>query len=446
MRKLLLLLILIFAGLQGLVAQEEADLQVDASASLGTISPYVYGSNMNHYNIIPMGLMDEAQALRLRIMRFGGDGIDRSDMRNTIFDLFVLQARQVGAEPLMSARLLFGTPEVAAELVRYSNIEKGYNVHYWSIGNEPNLFVNAPGVDSYNVDDLIRDWRIIAEAMLAVDPTIEFVGPDITQYIPLTVDGDQITYNTRSGAPFDAEGNEWLIPFLEANGDLLSYVSIHRYPWPGEGQGGGAGATIEGLARNSAEWDLIIPNLRQIIINTTGRDIPIAVTEFNSNSANSTSGEASLDSHFNAIWLADVLGRMINNRVAIATHWDVQGTAGRGWGLLGSYDVRPSYYTYLMYTHFGTELLAAESSDPYVTIYAAQREDGTLTLMVINLGDDEATKTLSITGFEPSGDAEVWRFDAEHNAEQIDSLAISEGASITVPGQSLTVYVIPPAN
>jgi hypothetical protein len=441
MRKLFLLLIVVLCGVGLAAAQDEADLRIDASAARGAISPYVYGSNMNLYSIVPMSLMDEAQAMGLRFMRFGGGDTDRADMRANILDLFVLQTRQVGAEPSMSVRLLGGTPESAAEWVRYANIEKGYNIRYWSIGNEPNLFVALMGAETYTVEDLSTQWRAIAEAMLEVDPTIELMGPDITQYIPLSMDGDQITFDTRSGAPFDAEGSDWLIPFLEANGDLLSHVAIHRYPYPGNG--GGSGATIEGLRAQPQEWDVVIPNLRTIIREAAGRDIPIAITEINSNSSNSAGGPASLDSHYNAIWLADTLGRLINNQVEVVAYWDMQGGAGRGWGLLSSYNVRPTGYVYMMYTHFGTELLTAESSDPLVTIYAARRDDGALTLLVINLGDDEATKTLSINGFEPGADAEVWRFDQDHNAEQIEPLALADGTSITVPGQSVTVYVIP---
>jgi hypothetical protein len=46
----------------------------------------------------------------------------------------------LGAEPSISVRLHGGTPEAAAELVRYTNIEQGYAVRYWSIGNEPSLY------------------------------------------------------------------------------------------------------------------------------------------------------------------------------------------------------------------------------------------------------------------------------------------------------------------
>lgn len=446
MRKLLslcLVCLLILCGVQFAAAQEGADITVDASASLGTISQYIFGANMGHHSLVPAALMEQAQALNLSVLRFGGGDSDQQDLRTSTLDIFVLQARLLGAEPLVTVRLLDGTPEAAAALVRYANIEKGYNIRYWSIGNEPNLFVSLLGAERFTVNDLIEQWRAISDAMLAVDPTILFIGPDITQYVPVSIEGDQITFNTRSGVPRDAEGNDWLIPFLEANGDRLAYVSIHRYPWPGEGSNNPA--TIPGLAQNPPEWDVVIPNVRQIIRQAAGRDIPLAVTEFNSNSSQSAGGEASLDSHFNALWVADVLGRMINNRLEMAVYWDIQGSPSRAWGLLAQREVRPPYYTYLMYSRFGTELLSAESNDPHITVYAAQREDGAVTVMVINLGDEPFTRTLSVSGFEAAGEAEVWRFDRETNAEQIEPLAYSDGVSITVPGQSLTLYVIPPA-
>ncbi|MCU0475731.1 MAG: hypothetical protein MUC99_06425 [Anaerolineae bacterium] len=257
-RRLLALILLLLASFSSSIAQDPSDntLTVDASQSLGTISPYVYGSNMNLYTIIPAALMEEAQALGLRYMRFGGGDTDILDLRNNIIDLFVLQARAVGAEPALSVRLLGGTPEKAAEIVRYANITKGYGIKYWSIGNEPNLFVALMDVETYTTTDLNTQWRAIAEAMLEVDPEIIFVGP------------------------LDAQGNDWMIDFLRANGDLLGYVAIHRYPYPGFGAG--SGADTDSLRDINDEWDTSIPNLRALIRDITGRDIPIAVTEINS--------------------------------------------------------------------------------------------------------------------------------------------------------------------
>jgi hypothetical protein len=401
------------------LAQNTNVLRVDTSESLGTISPYVYSANMGQYSIVPPDLMPQAQALGLHYIRYGGGFSDQGDLRESVIDLFMYQVRQMGAEPAMTVRLLNGTPEDAAYWVQYANVEKDYNIRFWSIGNEPHFFEALMGAESYTPQDLGQNWRVLAEAMLEVDPTITLVGPDV-----------------------GPEATPWLREFLRVNGDLVDIVAIHRYPYPGAGRGG---ATIDGLRANSKEWDTIIPDLRKLIRDETGRDIPVGVTEVNSNSSNDIGGEASLDSFYNALWLGDVLGRLIRQGVEIVGYWDIQNPV-QGWGLMSSYDLRPTYYTYIMYSHFGTERLASESSDPNVGVYAALRDDGTLTLLVINLGDDEATKTLSLNGFRAGSEAEVWRFDADHNAEQIDSIDITDGGTITVPGQSMTLYAVPGKN
>jgi hypothetical protein len=434
----LVTLILLSAG--SALAQNEV-ITVDAAAVVGTISPYVYGANAD--SVISLDLMPHAQALGLKMVRLGGNRSDQQDLNKSNLDIFILQAQQMGAEPLPTVRLLNGSAEKAADIVRYANIEKEYNIRYWSIGNEPSFFVSVHRAESYTTEDLNQQWRAIAEAMLAVDPNIIFVGPDISQYVILEVE-PEIGYleGNLGGAPRDAAGRDWMQEFLSANGDLLGVVSVHRYPYPGAAGSAVASATIEGLAPYSREWDTSIPNLRQVIRDITGRDIPIAVTEFNSNSIPSSGGEAGLDSHFNAIWIGDVLGRLIRNRVEMALYWDLR-SVGNGFGLMGQSDLRPSYYTYLMYTHFGSELLETEASDSLVSYYAALNDDGALTLMVINLGMEASTQTLSLANFTQGGAAQVWRFDPELNAEQLDDFEFADGTDITLPGQSMTLYVIP---
>lgn len=434
-----LVCVLLLLAASGISAQT-GTLTVDAAQNLGPINPYVYGSNLGLYGVIPPDLMPEAQALGITFLRFGGGESDRRDVPRSQVDLFMYQVRQLGAEPLLTVRLFNGTPEKAADMVRYTNIEKDYNIRYWSIGNEPNLLAGQMKT-TYTTEEYNREWRAIAEAMLAVDPDILLVGPDITQYVILSIENGEIKYLERDlgGHALDAEGRDWLQEFLRANGDLVDVVSIHRYPYPGAGEHITSVATIESLREINKEWDVSIPNLRQIIREAAGRDLPIAVTEINSNSNNSVGGEATLESHYNAVWLADVLGRLIRQQVDIVAYWDMQGVE-RAWGLIERYGVRPTYYTYLLYTHFGTELLAAESSVPNVSIYAARREDGALTLMVVNLGLDEVTAPLEINGFTPAMEAGVWQLTPDILAEQLEPVDISAG--ITVPGQSVTLYVV----
>ena len=422
MKKLLALVILLFSFSS--IAQDDNTLVVDAFDDNVTISPYVYGANFGPLQVVTVDLQQAAIDSGINILRFpGGRWGDLNDIRTQQIDMFIRLCEQIGAEPLIHVRLENGTPEAAAELVRYTNIEKEYGVVYWSIGNEPNLF------DDYTTEDLNREWRPIAEAMLEVDPDILLVGPDISQY------------NGADVNPRDSEGREWLREFLRVNGDMIDIVSVHRYPFPLSMAN--PVTTIEDLRQNAPEWSNILPAMRETVLETTGRaSIPVAVTEANSHWSANIGGEATPDSFYNAVWWADALGRLIQGQPYFVNYFDFQSFDDRGgWGLLSRYDVRPTYYTYQLYRMFGTSLIETHSPDDDVTIYGAFREDGALTLMIVNLTDEEQTRALQINGFEPSADAEVWRLDADHNAEQIDSITL--GDTLTVPPQSVTLLVVP---
>jgi len=88
-------------------------------------------------------------------------------------------------------------------------------------------------------------------------------------------------------------------------------------------------------------------------------------------------------------------------------------------------------------------LVSASTDNADVSIFASKRDDGALTLMLINRSPNEATRRLQLIGFTPQSVAEVWRFDETHNAEKIGSQKIEDGASITVPPYSMTLLVVP---
>ncbi len=277
-------------------------LFVDAGTSLGSISPYVYGSNYGPWVAIPYYMLDKAFDSHLTVLRWpGGNWGDNNDIQKQQLDTFVGLFKDKGIIPTISVRLLNGTPEAAAALVHYANIEKKYNIRYWSIGNEPNLyeaFIKKP----YDTARLNQEWRAIAIAMKAVDPTIQLLGPELSQF----------TSDPYSN-PRDHAGRDFMVEFLKANGDMTDVVTIHRYPFPTNNSG--VPASIAELRANSAEWDKTIPYLRDLIHQNTGRDIPIAVTEVSSYWSSATNGPTTPDLFYNAIWYADVLGRMIKQNV-----------------------------------------------------------------------------------------------------------------------------------
>ena len=402
-------------------------LFVDPEASLGPISPYIFGTNYGPMHAVPLEVMPLVEDAGFTVLRFpGGAWTDTVDMKPFQIDMLMTFAKQVSAIPTISVRLLGGDPETAAELVRYTNVEKKYGVTYWSIGNEPSIYTQLGQADyDYTVDNLNKDWRAIAEAMKEADPTIKLIGPEIHQWN----DGPETT-------PKDSAGRDWMTEFLKDNGDLLDVVSVHRYPLHSPTRP----VTIQDLRENTRRWAREVEYLRSLVKEILGRDLPIAITEVNSDPSSAMLQETSPDTFYNAIWYADVLGQLMNADVFMVNQW-VLSQRSTGLGLFNGTTIRPTFYAFPLYKNFGSEQVYAASGVPDVDIFAAKREDGALTLMVINLSDTEQRIPLQVKGTELT-EAEVWLLDPTHNAENLGVQAFSSDGTVLLPAQSATLYVI----
>ena len=245
-------------------------LYVNPAQVLGPVSPYIYGSNYGPFTAVPAGKMAEALQSHVSALRFpGGEFGDANDIQPYQIDSFIDLCKQMSAIPTISVRLLGGTPQAAAQMVKYANVEKGYKIRYWSIGNEPDLYEGRPGVD-YDTVRFNREWRAIAKAMKAIDPTILLMGPELS---------GSYTSNFATN-PKDTAGLDWMTEFLKANGDLVDIVTYHRYPFPSEHYSGYA--TIDTLRKDLPEWTRTVRYLRDLIRTTTGRALQVAVTEASS--------------------------------------------------------------------------------------------------------------------------------------------------------------------
>ncbi len=366
-------------------------------------------------------------------MRFpGGNWGDENNLRPWHLDMFVALCRELGAEPQVSVRLRGGTPEQAAALVRYANQEQGYNIRYWSIGNEPELYHAKPGFEGYDTERFNREWRAIAQAMRAVDPDIRLLGPEVTQFT-----GDPAT------DPKDEKGRDWVRSFLAANGDLVDVVSIHRYPFP---QGmTGREVTPEALLANPAEWDQILPRLREAIRELTGRDLPVAVTEINSYWTGASGGQTTPDSFLSALWWADVLGHLIEQDATIVAYFSLQSSPTIGsYGLFARREARPSFNVYRLYREFGSRRLSVDNPAAGISAYAAQRDDGAVSLLLINRTAEPVEQTVQLAGARTGPEARVWRFDADHPTTEMPPLPWDPArTTVALPSYSATLFLIP---
>jgi hypothetical protein len=400
-------------------------LTVEPDTDLGPISPYIYGSNGGPANVVPAEMLDLAYQSGITALRGpGGAWGDNNEFTTLQIDQFIALCKKMNAMPTINVRLKKGTPEAAAEMVRYTNIEKKYGVVYWGIGNEPTLY-EAEMNETYDTERFNQEWRAIALAMKAVDPSIKVMGPELHQW------GVDLNSTLK-----DSSGRDWMTEFLKANGDLVDVVTVHRYPlWTN-----GRPVTVEEMRTNTREWTQLVTYLRSLIQETTGRDIPIAFTEVNSSPTAALGGVASPDSFYNAVWYADVLGQLGREHVFMVNNWVISNRNG-GLGLFKGSEIRPTFYVFEMYKHFGSELVGATSGVENVDIFAARREDRILTIMIVNLADTEMRVPLQIKGDRPIR-AEIWLLDATHNAENLGSQVLPADGILNLPAQSVTLYVL----
>lgn len=371
-------------------------------------------------------MLEVIPTLGIKIVRFpGGRWGDENTPTESEIDMLMSFCKQWGAEPFINVRLVDSTPAEAAEMVRYINIEKKYNVRFWGIGNEPDLFPTQVAMKrpDYSPEQFASDWRLFAQAMKAVDPSIQLIGPEVSQFI------------SNPTAEYGQKYSDWLVAFLKTNADLVDIVSVHRYPFPKSMLGGAP--TKEELRANAAEWDVLLPSLHTIVREQTGKDLPVAVTEFNSSWAENGGGEATTDSHFNGIWFADVMGRMINQDTFMLQQFAITGR----YGMMSRSKLHSTGLAYQMFTRFGTERIYASSDQQYVSVYAAKRPDGALTIMIVNLNFEPTTVSLNLDNFD-GGQAEVWKLDQEFRGEQDAAVELGATNTLNLSAESVTLYIL----
>jgi hypothetical protein len=406
---------------------------VDPGQDLGEISKFVLGANHGPWSDLGPNNIEPAKNSGLTFLRWpGGNWGDRNDLQTYLIDNFVSQARMLGVEPSITVRFPNSTPEKAAEIVRYTNFEKNYAVKYWSIGNEPSLYESDASLRplGFNADTYAQRWREYALAMKTVDPSILLFGPDIHQFIGVS-----------TPTPMEGKAREYLIAFLKANFDLVDIVTVHRYPFPSCQTC--SNPTPAELFANPPEWDQIVTDLRQITKEVTGKELPVGITEFNSYYSRAMSGKTTPDSFNGAIWLADVLGRMIHQRPEILAYWVLKEN-NSGHGLMTSYDIHPSYFVYQIYKQFGNHLVPANSDEPMVSVFAAKKEDGSVTVIFVNRGEEAVTKPLKLENGDALKLAAVYLFDKDHQAEAITPPEFKNGDPVTIGGRSVTLYEFKP--
>lgn len=203
---------------------------------------------------------------------------------------------------------------------KHSSQRSGQNAHapfhpvvLWTVGNEPDLLINPDTGQTYTADEYAGAFIQFSLAMHQNDPAIKVFGPEISQF-----------YGVGAG-PRDASGALWMEEFLSKVSSyerahstlrfhLLDGVSFHLYPL------NNAKEAAAQLLSNTGQWGYLLPPLRQLIRQDFGRDIPIAVTEVNTNPNNAVPPRS-----LAAVWWADTLGQLMSQQVQDVAFFSAEG-------------------------------------------------------------------------------------------------------------------------
>src|SRR5256886_3828551 len=243
---------------------------------------YDPGSKLSDSNGFRKDVLQEIRQLGVPIIRYPGgnfvsgynwlDGVGPKQDRPRVLDKawnsmnsnqfgtneFMAWCKAVGTQPLMGLNLGTGTPEEAAALVEYCNIDKGtkwsdlrrkhglaepYKVKRWCLGNE----MDGPWqIGHMTATEYGMRAQDAARQMRYVDPSLQLIA-------------------CGSSGPFMPTYLEWDREVLEQCYDYVDGLSLHRYFTNAAGDTGGDSAKFlamnlsieEQIAETVAVCDLV---------------------------------------------------------------------------------------------------------------------------------------------------------------------------------------------
>lgn len=295
-----------------------AEIIIQANHVIGPVNKKIFGQNIEAAS--PAGIVKEDSSLPLRtgsgvwnpvdqnlrsdvvglskevgvrLVRYpGGCLVHGWDWKKSVgprsereqqlgLDEFISYCREVGAEPLIMVSDYTGNAQDASDLVEYLNApddgnhpwarkraENGhaspYGIVYFELGNESDHGNHELSPKKkFTAEEYVTYFQERASAMKGVDPSIKLGG----------------LVGTGTG-PDDP----WNITVLSRLKDNLDFVVVHVYPvWV---LGGGTVLTPSDYLMRAcmASTDDAIDELRKyraLITQTTGRNVPLAITEYN---------------------------------------------------------------------------------------------------------------------------------------------------------------------
>jgi len=497
-----------------------ARLAISPAQPLATVPGTAIGINASTYDSslldpqVP-GLLRGAGISLVRLP--GGSESDQYDWKTSTdvignyreavdFGQFMSVIRQAGAQAMVTVDYGTGNtigqqdgsaetgPQIAADWVRYANIQHHYGIKYWEIGNE--VYGNGTYGADWEADDHCTITPTGTPAggavVLGSEPSQTYnCGPAVyaanaAQYIAAMKAVDpHISVGvvlTASGAPNNwpdgvtnpqTSPESWNQTVLSALGHSIGFADVHWYP-QNPSNITPPGPTDAGLLADTAQIPASVSALRTEFADWAGNaSLPIMITETNSVSSNP--GKQTL-SVVNALYLEQDYLTWLENGVSNVDWWQIHngivtsgdneaslaGTADYGdYGVLSDGSCGtvsgapvceppaetpfPAYYGLQLLSRFiqpGDQLLTASSSQGLVQVFAARAAGGVVRAMVVN--DDPSTSYdlgLTVPGYHLTG-APVLFYGAQSTAVQTLTGALARAAAATTAPYSITMLTL----
>jgi len=332
-----------------------------------------------------------------------------------------------------TASSLRAGPEWIAESVAFVTQRKGNvggsGVKYWVLGNEPMLWHKTQldvHPDRVTYDELWKRTTEYAEAIRRADPSAKIAGFCSWGWRDLFSSAADEDRPNLEGRDYQTHGlplAEWYLrkcaEWKKQHGKpLVDVFDFHWYPQcrsiPGTPyEGAGQSMELNQLRLRAIRelWDRdyvqeswiadtargrhtrVIPRIREWI-EEHNPGMELCLGEYNYGGTDNITG---------GLAQAEIFGVLGREKVDLAFIWDgPKGTQHFAWQLYRNYDGNGG--------SFGSKSIQASSAHNDLSIYAAKREDGATTIVVINKSLDGACDlTLDAPGLK--GNLGIWRFD-----------------------------------
>ncbi len=456
MKKQLALIInlLIFCSLfNGNLRAQDNLINVDYAKEIGSVNKKVFGNNFiaydpstyegwgrNYYGYIDYGagiwdpeakksvqeVIDLAKSIRMSAVRFpGGCGAHHYNWRNAVgqnrqhflfgVDEFVQVAQELGAEPIYTLSYFVGDEHDAADLVKYLDSK----IKYFEVGNE-DWHGDHQKISSVTPQEYAFRYLKYYAAIKAADPAAQ-VGVILCE-------------------------TKWDKAVLSIIKGKTDFAVVHFYPGSeiNENKIGKMPprAVFTQILTSSIEESEDYLNKTQALLKQeTGRDLPIAITEYNAGLTfdkplpyRHTLGAALVNAELLRIFLKP------QHNILMANYWQFSNSF---WGMVfnkanQNYTKRPNYYVYELYAkHFGNTLIEAGSGVGLLTLSASKdSQAGKIYLAVLNKNmDADITCAINLKNFIPQGTLTVF----ELNGTQVEALNEDNPENVRVREKQLEI-------